>query len=119
MYLEACEPGSMFVNLPENIKVYAVSAAGTNEPSWATYCEPDDVIEGKHIGSCLADLFTATFLDDLQKSEFNVESLASQYNKVKKLVTSSSVLQWGDKSFVGESISQFFGAKRAAQSLRT
>lgn len=72
MYLEACESGSMFVNLPPSIKVYAVSAAGTSEPSWATYCEPDDVVQGKHIGSCLADMFTARFLDDLEKTDFGI-----------------------------------------------
>ena len=37
-YLEACESGSMFVNLPTNMNIYATSASGIDESSWATYC---------------------------------------------------------------------------------
>lgn len=41
-YLEACESGSMFVNLPKDINAYALSAASPSESSWGTYCYPDD-----------------------------------------------------------------------------
>lgn len=61
-YLETCESGSMFLNLPESIGVYALSAASPYEASWATYCSPDDVIAGKHIGTCLGDLFSVSFI---------------------------------------------------------
>ena len=64
-YLETCESGSMFVNLPDDIGVYALSAASPYESSWATYCSPDDVIAGKHIGTCLGDLFSVSFIEDL------------------------------------------------------
>jgi legumain len=63
IYIEACYSGSMFVKLPENIRVYAMSAASPDEPSWATDCEPDDdLVHGKHIGTCLSDVFTKTVL---------------------------------------------------------
>lgn len=65
-YLETCESGSMFVNLPADINVYALSAASPSESSWATYCSPDDVIAGKHIGTCLGDLFSVNFIEDLE-----------------------------------------------------
>jgi legumain len=61
-YLETCESGSMFVNLPKNTKIYALSAANPTESSWGTYCSPDDVIQGKHIGTCLGDLFSVSFI---------------------------------------------------------
>ena len=64
-YLETCESGSMFTKLPEDIRVYALSAAGPDESSWATYCSPDDVIAGKHLGTCLGDLFSVSFIEDL------------------------------------------------------
>lgn len=67
-YLETCESGSMFVKLPNNTGIYAVSAAGTSESSWATYCSPNDVIGGKHIKSCLGDLFSVNFIEDLDQS---------------------------------------------------
>lgn len=65
-YLETCESGSMFVKLPSNISVYALSAASASESSWATYCSPDDVVAGKHLGTCLGDLFSVSFIEDLE-----------------------------------------------------
>ena len=61
-YVEACESGSMFTNLPNNTRIYALSAANPSESSWGTYCSPQDVVQGKHIGSCLGDLFSVNFL---------------------------------------------------------
>ncbi len=65
-YLEACESGSMFTTLPRNTKIYALSAANPSESSWATYCAPQDIIQGKHIGSCLGDLFSVNFLESTE-----------------------------------------------------
>lgn len=108
-YLETCESGSMFVKLPTNTGIYALSAAGTSESSWATYCSPDDVIAGKHIKSCLGDLFSVSFIEDLDQSVNPDESLQSQFEKVKKRTTESKVMQWGDKSFAADSLVDFFG----------
>ena len=52
----------MFVNLPKSTGIYALSASNPSESSWGTYCSPDDVIGGKHIGSCLGDLFSVNFV---------------------------------------------------------
>jgi len=66
MYVEACESGSMFDKiLKPDINVYAVSAANGKESSWGTYCYPDDKVNGKHIGSCLGDLFSVNWMEDL------------------------------------------------------
>lgn len=45
-YLETCESGSMFVDLPKNLNIYALSAANPTESSWGTYCPPDDMVNG-------------------------------------------------------------------------
>ena len=37
-YLEACESGSMFEDLPKDIHIYATTAANAHESSWGTYC---------------------------------------------------------------------------------
>lgn len=63
-YLEACESGSMFENLPTDTKIYAVSAASPSESSWGFYCSPDDVVDGKSIGSCLGDLFSINWMEN-------------------------------------------------------
>jgi legumain len=52
----------MFQKLPADSRVYALSAANPTESSWGTYCSPDDVIQGKHINSCLGDLFSVNFI---------------------------------------------------------
>lgn len=106
----------MFVKLPNNTGIYALSAAGTSESSWATYCSPDDVIAGKHIKSCLGDLFSVSFIEDLDQSVNPDESLQSQFEKVKKRTTESKVMQWGDKSFADNSLVEFFGVLKPSQS---
>lgn len=63
-YLESCESGSMFTELPSDLNIYAVSAANPSESSWAYYCYPDDKINGKHIGSCLGDMFSVMMLEN-------------------------------------------------------
>lgn len=61
----------MFVKLPNNTGIYALSAANPSESSWGTYCSPDDVVGGKHIGSCLGDLFSVNFVEDTEKGNYD------------------------------------------------
>lgn len=65
-YMEACESGSMFVNLPKDINIYATSAANAHESSWGTYCPPNDFIDGKAMGSCLGDLYSVNWMEDTE-----------------------------------------------------
>jgi len=74
-YMEACESGSMFVDLPKNINFYALSASNPTESSWGTYCPPDDVVNGQSIGSCLGDLFSVNWMEDSDLADFTKESL--------------------------------------------
>jgi legumain len=69
VYMESCESGSMFENiLKKDIGIYAVSAANASESSWGTYCSPDDMVDGKHVRSCLGDLFSVNWLEDSDKA---------------------------------------------------
>lgn len=112
MYVEACESGSMFDKiLKPDINVYAVSAANGKESSWGTYCYPDDKVNGKHIGSCLGDLFSVNWMEDLDaamtKKHLGTETLSAQYATVKTKTNKSHVLQWGDVSMTSEVIGEF------------
>ena len=112
MYVEACESGSMFENiLKTDINVYAVSAANAKESSWGTYCYPDDMVDGKHVGSCLGDLFSVNWMEDLdaamKNKQLGVETLDTQYSTVKTETTKSHVLQWGDVKITSEVIGEF------------
>lgn len=61
-YLEACESGSMFLNLTSDLNIYAVSAANATESSWGTYCPPDDAVNGTELNTCLGDLFSVNWM---------------------------------------------------------
>lgn len=111
-YLEACESGSMFVGFPTNQKFYAVTAANPGESSWGFYCPPDDAINGKHIGSCLGDLFSIKWMEDVDSTDTTTETLQSQYVKLSKQVTKSQVMQYGDLSFTSEPVSNFIGNQK-------
>lgn len=114
MYMEACESGSMFENLPKDINVYALSAANGHESSWGTYCSPNDMVDGKSIRSCLGDLFSVNWMEDLDKAmkdkQMGIETLITQYNTVKTKTNKSHVLQWGDLTIDKEVIGQFEAA---------
>ena len=75
----------MFVKLPRDSMIYAVSAANTPESSWGTYCSPNDVIQGKHIGTCLGDLFSVNFIEDVEASDLSQYTLDQQFQKTKSL----------------------------------
>jgi legumain len=108
-YLEACESGSMFQGLlPTNINVYATTAASATESSWGTYCPPNDMINGKHMGSCLGDLYSVVWMEDTDKMGPK-ESLADQFVTVKKLTTQSHCQQYGDVSWLNLPIGAFQG----------
>lgn len=111
-YLESCESGSMFVKLPTDTKIYGLSAANPHESSWGTYCSPQDVVQGKHIGSCLGDLFSVVFLEDLDKGNSRSTSLTDHFQIVKKLTTKSNVMQWGDLSFQADMIGDYTAGDR-------
>ena len=85
----------MFTNLPNNTKIYALSAANPKESSWGTYCSPNDVVQGKHIGSCLGDLFSVNFLENTDSVDVKTMTLEAQFEVIKKLTTKSHVMQWG------------------------
>jgi legumain len=106
-YLETCESGSMFQKLPNNTGIYGLSAASPTESSWGTYCSPDDVVQGKHVGSCLGDLFSVNFIEDLDKGTYNDETLNDHFILIKRLTSLSHVMQWGDLSFQSDRVGEY------------
>jgi legumain len=118
-YLEACESGSMFTKLPKNIGIYATTAANASESSWATYCSPDDKVNGKSIGSCLGDEYSVTFLEDTEASIGLKKTLSEQFVSVKQNTKKSHVQQFGDLTFAGDSLSQFEADTKQVSTLET
>ena len=107
-YLESCESGSMFANLPTDLNIYAVSAANATESSWGTYCHPDDKVQGKHIKSCLGDLFSVVWMEDVD-SKVAGETLSDQYVTIVKNVNKSNPLQFGTKTWLSDTVASWTG----------
>jgi legumain len=101
----------MFTKLPNNTKIYALSAANPSESSWGYYCSPDDVVQGKHIGSCLGDLFSINFLENTESINVDTVTLSAQFQVIQKLTTKSHVMQWGDLSFQDDFIGDYVSSK--------
>eukprot|EP00933_Yihiella_yeosuensis_P016468 TRINITY_DN14060_c0_g1_i1.p1 TRINITY_DN14060_c0_g1~~TRINITY_DN14060_c0_g1_i1.p1 ORF type:complete len:512 (-),score=95.45 TRINITY_DN14060_c0_g1_i1:424-1890(-) len=125
MYLETCYSASMFQKLlPEDIGIYAVSAANATNEAWSWYCggsvtddvhNGDDQVDGLAINNCLSDLFTMSWQEDLEAHP-EKRTFAEQFAVIKNL---SDTYHPGDDSFMGHRIvfepqhSQRFGAVAA------
>ena len=83
-YMEACNSGSMFAGLlPNDINVYATTAASATEPSWGAYCPPNDVVQGRKIGACLGDLYSINWLEDSDTAVGQARTLSAQFERVR------------------------------------
>jgi len=115
-YLEACESGSMFQDLPAGINVYATTASNAKESSWGTYCGSEAMVDGTSLGSCLGDLYSVKWMEN---SDLDTpgETLADQFSLVQTAVSKSHVMQFGDTQTVAtESVNAFQGNAAAAAS---
>ena len=83
-YLEACESGSMFDGqLPDNIKIYAMTAANPSESSWAEYCGSDAVVNGTNLETCLGDEYSVRWMEDIDSKtddELKTYTFQDQYD---------------------------------------
>jgi len=114
VYIESCESGSMFNNLlAKNINVYATSASSPTESSWGCYCPPQDMINGKRIGSCLGDLYSVNWMEDIDKFGTG-RTLQENFIQTQKLTTMSKVMAWGDVSFTNMTFANFIGGTEEA-----
>jgi len=108
VYIEACESGSIFQGLlPDNINIYATTAANPDESSWATYCNPNNVVNGTSIGTCMGDLYSIKFLENLESVDPSVETLAAQYDILVQQTSLSHVQQYGQLDIAAETIGNF------------
>lgn len=108
-YLEACESGSMFEGLLDpSLNILAVTASNSTQSSYATYCPPNDIVNGVHIGTCLGDEFSVNWMEDSDRM-IPYETLEEQITTVAELTINSEVSAFGDFGFVDKYISAFIG----------
>lgn len=105
IYVEACHSGSMFEGLlPDNIGVYAITSANSNECSATCYY---DNLRRTYLGN----LFSVNWMEDSDRKNLRQETIVHQYKIVKTLTYSSHVQQFGDMSVANLTLSDFQGSE--------
>uniref|UniRef100_A0A0D9XPX5 Legumain n=1 Tax=Leersia perrieri TaxID=77586 RepID=A0A0D9XPX5_9ORYZ len=108
MYVEASYSGSMFEGLlPTNNGVYAMTASNATENSWATYCPGSPNQPPPGYNTCLGDLFSVSWMEDTDANHPG-ETLAQQYEAVKKRTTTSHVMQYGDLDLTSQTLGNYY-----------
>ena len=108
-YLDASRTGSMFTNLPDNINIYAIGPNG-HEGSSAEYCGSEATVNGTLIGSCLGDVFSCRFMEDIEsksEEELKTYTLQQQYEYLVNIIK-DSIGQFGDLNIAKKSLYEFF-----------
>lgn len=106
IYIEACESGSMFDGLlPDNVNVYATTAANPDESSYACYLD-------EKMDTYLGDCYSVNWMEDSDREDLTKETLNDQFKLVKKETTTSHVMEYGDLDLGNLSLSQFQGDKK-------
>ncbi|KAK8753201.1 hypothetical protein OTU49_003226 [Cherax quadricarinatus] len=105
MYVESCESGSLFKSLlPDDIKVYALSASAPDQHSYA--CYEDDTLH-----TFLGDVFSVKWMEDTDVENLKKETLKQQYKLVRHEVVTSTVMHWGELRLASQKLSRFLGNK--------
>ncbi|XP_055990425.1 legumain isoform X1 [Sorex fumeus] len=106
-YIEACESGSMMKHLPDDINVYATTAANAVESSFACYYD-------EKRSTYLGDWYSVNWMEDSDVEDLRRETLHKQYQLVKAHTNTSHVMQYGNKSISTMKLMQFQGMKHRA-----
>jgi len=102
IYLEACESGSMFKNLSNNLNIYATTAANGKESSYAIYY---DKLRRTYLG----DVYSVKWMEDSDIENLNKESIRDQFKIVKQETNTSHVEEFGDLRISLETVGLFQG----------
>lgn len=105
-YIEACESGSMMTDLPEDINVYATTAANDHESSYACYYD-------EKRDTYLGDLYSVNWMEDSDAEDLGKETLQKQFKIVKSLTNTSHVQQFGNKTISHMKVIRFQGNSKS------
>ncbi|GFR59458.1 legumain [Elysia marginata] len=111
-YLESCESGSMFKNLPKN--VYALTAAGKDTDAYMNYC-----FDPKIKGICIGGQFSTAWIENSGRVDLNTFTFRQQATAIEKHVNRSHPLIFGDHSLLDRPLIDFFGSRSRAKRILT
>lgn len=105
-YIEACESGSMMTDLPDDIDVYATTAANDHESSYACYYD-------EKRDTYLGDWYSVNWMEDSDAEDLTTETLQKQFKIVKTRTNTSHVQQFGNKTISHMKVIKFQGAAKS------
>ena len=109
--MEACYSGSMFLDLPKDLNVYAITAADDDHSSYESHCPPNDVIDGKSLGTCLScywDNSMEWFMEG--GADHTLDELFKHTHEAVAKSSSQNVSHFGDIEGMGKmTLRQFMG----------
>ena len=106
-YLESCESGSMFVDLPKDIDTYAITASDPTHDAWMNYCYDPDFP-----WICLGGQFTTGWTENTERIDISTFTLQQQSEAIKKAVNKSHPQMYGDLSFLNLPLQDFFSSSQ-------
>ncbi|KAK2948319.1 putative Vacuolar-processing enzyme beta-isozyme [Blattamonas nauphoetae] len=102
-YIEACYSGTMFDKiLKNNTNIYAVTAANTQESSYAVFCGIP-----KYGGTCLSNEFSQHWMNISEAVDLKSYSVQRQFETARSQTTGSHVMEYGDRSLKSLPLSEF------------
>ncbi|CAK9212424.1 unnamed protein product [Sphagnum troendelagicum] len=127
IYVEACESGSIFKGLlPEGLNIYVTTASNAQESSWGTYCPGMWPPPPPEYRTCLGDLYSVAWMEDVGKENLKIETLEDQYIIVKSRTSNhntyrsgSHVMQYGDMNIVVQELERYLGFNPANENVTT
>ncbi|XP_016398710.1 legumain-like [Sinocyclocheilus rhinocerous] len=100
IYMESCHSGSMFTKLPNNVHVYAVTAARADENSYACYFD----FERK---TFLSDEFSALWMYYMEANDLDNKTFRDQFSSLQEKMRMSHSWRFGDMKMGEHPISEF------------
>ncbi|XP_072348465.1 legumain isoform X1 [Scyliorhinus torazame] len=110
-YIEACESGSMMIDLPEDINVFSTTAANEQESSYACYYDQER-------DTYLGDVYSVVWMEDSDQEDLKKESLHKQFKIVKRKTNTSHVQEYGNLTLSHMKLNAFQGSKKAPLNTR-
>ena len=108
LYLEGYDSSAMMEGLTGDLNMYGVTSTYGPEFGHVMNCPPDDVVHGKHIGSCVAEDFDHFLVEALEKA-MHTTTFEQVFSYVFSSVRGSYPAQWGDMDISLESVESFLG----------
>uniref|UniRef100_A0A8C2ISZ4 legumain n=1 Tax=Cyprinus carpio TaxID=7962 RepID=A0A8C2ISZ4_CYPCA len=100
IYMESCHSGSMFTKLPNNVHVYAVTAARADESSYACYFDNERK-------TFLSDEFSAFWMYYMETNDLDKKTFWDQFSYLQERMRKSHSCHFGDMTIGEHPISEF------------